>query len=243
MQKSSSFQPILREEWVWPTHAWIFHTHSIDDITVVDKHIHFSISSLNGMFFFQNSLLNSRPNVNTFEPLYPGIGEHCRSANLYFNILCESIIISSVLKNRSLTEPYTDIVTTLALLGLVGSEYNKTHTLFSSGVDLIHISGGELLPVGHYDTQLGSLTIINHSVLSNEIPPGVVYPSPSTLVLILFYAEIIVSFTLVTANLVLYLYYRKEPEVKATSYVITITVSCYLLMLYLVLLASSFINI
>ncbi len=57
------------------------------------------------------------------------------------------------------------------------------------------------------------------------------------------YTEIIVSFTLVTANLVLYLYYRKEPDVKATSYVITMTifVSCYLLMLYLVLLASSFI--
>ncbi len=59
MQKSSFISAnlnILREViqiavQVWPTHAWIFHTHSIDDITVVDKHIHFSISSLNGMFF------------------------------------------------------------------------------------------------------------------------------------------------------------------------------------------------
>ena len=223
----------IENEWMWPTHAWIFHTHSIDDVTLVDKHTHFSIniSSLNGVFFFQNSLLKNNPMVSIFEHLYPSIGSVCKANNPFSSILCRSAIISSVLKNMSSCSGNV----TVDIFSSV------ERTLFGSGVDLLHISGGETYIVGHYNTQLESLNITNHSILlRSEIPPSTVYQLPSMLVLVVFCIEIIGSFVLVTVNLVFYICYRKEPEIKATSYMITmvIFVSCYILMLYLVLLAS-----
>ena len=230
----------IKNKWIWPTHVWIFHTHSVNDFPIIDKHTHSDLTSLNGMFFFQDTLLKNKP-ILKFDHLYPGLGAYCKASNPYASILCQSIIISALLKNAknaSLAELHhsndSDVV-----LGLA----NDSSALFTSGVDLIIVLGGEPIMIGHYDTDL---VIVNQSLLSSsEIPPSEIYHSPSTLTLLVFYTEITICFTLVTANLVLYVYYRNEPEVKATSFTITmiIFVSCYIMMLYLVLLASEQFNV
>lgn len=213
-------------QWDWPTHAWIFHTHSIDDI---DKH-----KLLKGVFLFQNSLLKNNSTISTLEHLYPDSGSYCNASNPYSSILCQSIIAASLLKNASLAKPHSGNNTVL-------NHFRSTEILFHSGVDLIHILDSEAVTVGQYDTQLGHFNVINDStLLSSKIPPGRVYQLPSVFTRAVFSIEILVSFTLVTVNLILYICFRKEPEVKATSYMITMIIflSCYILMLYLVLLAS-----
>lgn len=55
------------------------------------------------------------------------------------------------------------------------------------------------------------------------------------------YTEITFCFLLVTVDFVLYIYYRKEPEVKATSFSVSVSIflACYVLILYLIILAAS----
>lgn len=168
------------------------------------------------------------------------------SCNPYTNILHKTIMLSALIKNMSLLNAGLDYATALSRIrsqGLVEdlSFDRDTHTLFSSGVDIVQVADVLPVRVGHYDSRrAGALTITNDSIKNHQILQTTVYRSPVVIVLVLYYVEIVACSVLVTVDLVLYIYYRKEPEVKATSFSVSIFMflSSYALILYLVLLAA-----
>lgn len=219
--------------WMWPTHAWLFHTHTLEDLS-----IGIPITHLNGLFLFE---VESECGVfkNSRLPCY-------RTNNTFADILYKSIVLGALVKNMTLLETGLDYITALgriSSLGLMdGLAFNKNpHTLFDSGVSLSQVACGKQVAVGSYSSQLGQgVNITNTSVLNNLIPPSTMYDSHAAIVFVIYYSEITLCSILVTLNLVLYIYYRKQPEVKATSFLISTSMflCCYLLILYLLLLAA-----
>lgn len=217
----------FQTERTWPTHAWLFHTHSLDDLSNnMSTNTHFS-----GMFILESSLPDE-------------LHSYCNTNNLYANILCKSIRVSALMKNTSTLFNRNDYITALNKISSMGLADDltfdeSTHTLFASEVKISQTSSGKSSTVGYYESRLGNLIITDHSVKNDKIPPNIVYRSRSITILLIFYVEVVVCFILVTVDLILYIHLRKEPEVKATSFSVSIFIflSCYLLILYLILLA------
>lgn len=222
--------------WTWPTHAWLFHTHSPEDLI--------TNAPISGLFFFQNSLIESECHERKTEQL------HCSGVvdlfNPYAHILNKTIRLSALLKNMTLLNTSLDYTTALRLLSSSGlmeglAFDDTTHTLFNSSVHISQTTGsGELVGIGHYHSRQGHLNITNATLPQNQIPSGIVLHSREVVISVLYFTEISLCFILVTIDLLLYIYYRKEPEVKATSFSVSISMflSSYVLILYLVLLST-----
>ena len=215
---------------MWPSYAWIFHTHAMQDFS-----INTGTTYLNGLFLFQDGQLKPKADCRVVQLCNP-----------YANILHKTIMLNAFIQNMSLLDAGLDYITALRRISSQGLVEDlafdgDTHTLFSTGVDIVQVADGLPVRVGHYDSQLaGNLTITNDSIKNNRILQTTVYRSPVVIVLVLYYVEIVLCSILVTVDLLLFIYYRKEPEVKATSFSVSIFMflSSYALILYLVLLAA-----
>ena len=221
--------------WRWPTHAWMFHTHSVDDLAI-------NSSSIPGVFLFQDSLVEGQR-----EHLNHNGNECCQTNNPYANTLHKTIILSALLKQMTLLETgltYRSALKRINSSGLIdGLAFNEdTRTLFSSNeVRISQVvrskNQTKLTGIGYYHSRQGHLNISSERVRENHIPPSAVFRSRELLISAAYFVEIILCFVLVTFNLVLYIHYRKEPEVKATSFSVSISMFlvCYVLILYLVI--------
>lgn len=128
--------------WSWPTHAWMFHTHSPEDLS-----IHTSIS---GMFFFQNSLIE---NEHHERRQLACNGTTCyRTNNSYAYFFYKTIMLSALMKNMTLVDTSLDYRVALnKISSLEGLSFNEsTHTLFSSSVYISQATSENLVSVGYY---------------------------------------------------------------------------------------------
>lgn len=173
-----------------------------------------------------------------------------RTNNSYAHFLYKTIVLSALLKNVTTVDPgldYRMAMNRVSSLGLVeGLAFDDSrHTLFSSSIVLIsQATNGRLVDVGYYHSKQGCLNISNNSVLEHQIPPSIVFRSRLVFLSVASYTEIILCFLLVTVDLILYIYYRKEPEVKATSFSVSMSMflASYVLILYLIILATDAIH-
>ena len=215
--------------WRWPTHAWMFHTHSVDDLAI-------NASSIPGVFLFQDSFIEGQR-----EHLNHNGSECCQTNNPYANTLHKTIILSALLKQMTLLErgpTYRSALKRINSSGLIdGLAFNEdTHASNEVRISQIVRSKNQTI-LGYYKSRQGHLNISSEQVRENHIPPSAVFRSREPLISAAYFVEIIPRFVLVTFNLVLYIHYRKEPEVKATSFSVSISMFlvCYVLILYLVI--------
>ena len=219
----------LEKGHTWPSYAWIFHTHSIDDLFTAPNRCSRLLNESYGIF-----IIDVYHNSHVYT-------DSCNTTNPYTNALCKSIQLSALFKNNTLDNPELEFVTFLKNYSQNKPVFDQlTQVLFSSGrVNIVQVNSSMPIIIGWYDSKLGSLTIQNRKLLENDIPSGIRYPFPSVINLTVFYITLTVCFLLVTIDLLLFIYFRKEPEIKATSFSVTIFIflSCYILIVYLILLA------
>ena len=246
------------EELLWPHYAWIFHSFSIKDLLEEQPACNIT-NTIEGVF-----LIDSRPNLksdplqgklNTFSSNYcqlqylssmsDSVAFECNStlrpqvnsyAALLYGLIWSTAIALNESHNRS-TLWQTESMQS-PVRQVLGSCQKCDMWIFS----ISHVR--ELQPVlistmyySNFSTKVASF---NASTLDgapkDKLPLVTVHPPFVYTVL----TSLLIAFTaiFVTVALVLYIYFYKEPEVKATSFTLSLLVfvGCYLNLLYLSLL-------
>lgn len=210
----------------WPSYAWIFHTHSVGDLMMAHDAL-CSSRCLDSIFILQNEYETSHAHARS---------EICNCNNPYANALYESMWISALIMNAT---THTSLNRTGHSSLMNDSMFNQTQALFgSTRVDISQILSGEPTIIAHYHPSTEDLIVYNQQIRDNDIPPEVKYRPVLAPLLIVYYVLTAACTVLVTVDIVLFIYLRKEPEIKATSFSITIFMflSCYMFILYLSLL-------
>ena len=136
------------------------------------------------------------------------------------------------------TQLHIDLKSALLTMTVPGIQKNLTfHNIQHDipAVYFIQVRNGTATSVAtvHNDTVL-----VNRWLQEEELPRGTLPVRVNTVYPTWLGAlEITVSGTLITITLVLYVYYRKEPEVRATSWSLSLLMflGCYLVLVYLIL--------
>ena len=137
------------------------------------------------------------------------------------------------------TQLHIDLKSALLRMTIPGIQKNITFLNIQQDIPAVYfiqVRNGTARSVAtvHNDTVL-----VNRWLQEEELPRGTLPVRVNTVYPTWLGAlEITVSGTLITITLVLYVYYRKEPEVRATSWTLSLLMlmGCYLLAAYLVLL-------
>ena len=109
-----------------------------------------------------------------------------------------------------------------------------------SNISIIHIQNYSNYEIGYYDTASKELYTLedNNPFKVANTPRGkrqIIYDRISDSHVALVLLVFAFFLTLVTVNLILYVYFRKEPEIKATSVTLSMCMflGCYILLLYI----------
>ncbi len=115
--------------------------------------------------------------------------------------------------------------------------YNEdSHTLFSLVVEFTQFRIDNNIKVAYYNS---SLFILNTTLLDNLIPSRPKHGSLYILSRTIYFTTTLIMLVLLTTSFILFLIFKKEPEVKASSFSLTflIYISSYVLVFYLFILA------
>ncbi len=115
--------------------------------------------------------------------------------------------------------------------------YNEdSHTLFSLVVEFAQFRIDKNIKVAYYNS---SLFILNTTLLDNLIPSRPKHGSLYILSRTIYFTTTLIMLVLLTTSFILFLIFKKEPEVKASSFSLTflIYLSSYVLVFYLFILA------
>ena len=109
-----------------------------------------------------------------------------------------------------------------------------------SNISIIHIQNYSNYEIGYYDTASKELYTLedNNPFKAANTPMGnrqIIYDRISDAHIALVLLVFAFFLTLVTVNLILYVYFHKEPEIKATSVTLSMCMflGCYILLLYI----------
>ena len=202
-----------REDLMWPKHVWILHTHYLQEIT-----------NLNASCDVQQALENVLI-INQDIPIPIHFTENYKKYMTTYQH--ESI------------NPYSyvlhDLVWSVALAAN-GTLLSKTMWP-SRGIKVVQVKNFSEIPVAMYSDQLmfnDSKFIVNAP--SDELLK--VFEGGTSAYTAIFTIEIIGNFIFVTVMLLGYSFFRHEPEVKSTSFSLSLFVflGCYLLFVYLSIL-------
>ena len=221
-----------REDLMWPKHVWIIHTHHFEAIAKLNASCNVEMALENVLFFSENislSFTRGDHGLNNSNSTSHYLNEKL-NANLYSFVL-HDLVWSLVLEvNKTLdTEHRSKIRLPSTNLN---TENRKTITI-------TQVSNCTQSPLATYTNNL-KLTVINsHFVMtapSDELLTVVV--GGSTLYTAFFTTEIVLLFILVTIMFVGYTCFRNEPEVKSTSFSLSLLIflGCYLMLVYLSIL-------
>ena len=235
-----------QESMIWPNYIWIFTDHYIEDLMFYANDmcdVDILRSALERAYLLHFHLRSSDLDTNA-----------THTTNPYANVMHDSIQAFALALNftvhhlqaMNLTlEDYhlgnsdiTDIIQygmlSLSFTGVLGHVEFDANQERQTRVDIAQIKNGSAVEVGSYDPVSRETVIENYSnpmndELSNEILR--IYrlsPLPLTVLQSTFTGAGII---LTTINLFLFIYYRKMPEVKATSLHLSLLTffGCYLL--------------
>ena len=147
------------------------------------------------------------------------------------NLSLTSIHQSTGIKIRNVLE---EQLSQLSFQGATGwLNFNHSAAAIETSVEVIQIQNGQPVLIGLYSHSLNRLSL-NKSVLG-VIPSDtlnriyVVYPIALTVLLGLV---AVLGFTLTMISMCLFIYYRKQPAVRATSYILSLCmfIGCYFLL-------------
>ena len=127
-----------------------------------------------------------------------------------------------------------DQLSRLSFLGVTGwLNFSHSAAAVETSIEILQFQNGQPVQIGLYYHSLNQLSL-NTSVLG-VIPSDtlnriyIVYPVASTVLLGLL---VVFGFALTTISMCLFIYYRKQPAVRATSYILSLCmfIGCYFLL-------------
>ena len=247
----------------WPDYAWIVHSITFTDFHLATEFIDMDSCNiqealegvillehrLNGMQtpfgnllslmgytyedYFKNyteKLVNLSAKLNT--PLRP---------NLYANLLHDSVWVLALAFHGQANNDFLipDYITNISFMGTLGGiNFNSTFEI-TTGVDIFQIKNGSPVHEGFYHPTRKQIEYMGR-FLENPRPlvkltvvtdnTSVVYTSAFSLVFLLC----IVGVTIILS---FYIYYRNEPEIKATSVTLSLLMflGCYIIIFYMLM--------
>lgn len=202
---------------LWPNYAWIFYGYRIEHFPSASNDLEKAIS---GMFMIQSQI---KPNTLETKLASNSLGNASFKHNGLANVMHDLVVLTALKLNNSQSTDQLSII-----------DYNDD-TSFS----VFHIWGWTNMLIGTVYSNL-SIMIVNETVLqmapNDDLP--VISIAPPTAYTVVTATLIILLTTFVTLVLFLYIYFRKEPEIKATSFTVSLLlfIGCYFNLLYMILL-------
>ena len=242
---------LLHEKGIlWPEYAWIFHSFQIKDL--LNQQPECDITNVtDGIFLIDGwPKLKSNPfqgKLNTFSnyqylsSLSDAVAFEYNSTgrplvNSYAALLYDLVWSMAITLNNQSTLWQT--VGSSSAVQVLGSHLEQYAWIFN----VSHVRGLQSILISTMQYSNSSITVssFNASILDSapkdELPLVTVHPPFAYTVLIGLLIALTAVF--VTVTLLFYIYFHKEPEVKATSFTLSLLVfvGCYLNLLYLGLL-------
>ena len=253
-----------------PLFAWVFYEHSLEDLLAFANKtcdVQTMTSALNGSLFLQFPLAQSDRNVTivsgqTYQEYYREYLDRLNSAsttqlqaNLYANILYDQVWAFALALNGSLatleernisltemacftskkriTEVLSREITNISFEG-ASSQMNSM-----APIAILRVNNESVVLEGVYNQLSESLNISTETVPRDEILRR--YNLTDPLVAILLFILIAGSAIMTSAVLILFVYYRNEPEIKASSPKLSLLmfVGCYMVFLSIALVLRS----
>ena len=176
-------------------------------------------------------------------------------SNPYSNVLYDSIWAIaltinrslSVLNKRNLTLANINQDTSIEIMNVLEEQlsqlsfqgttgwlnFSHSAAAVQTSVEVLQIQNGQPVLIGLYYHSLNQL-ILNRSVLGvipSDTLDHIYLVSPTTLTVLMSFI-IILCFVLTTVSMCLFIYYRNEPAIKATSFILSLYmfVGCYFLL-------------
>jgi len=144
-----------------------------------------------------------------------------------------NLTLENCLKDSNIADTIQSEMMMLSFAGVLGHvEFDNNHEQ-QTKVDIFQVRNGNAIQIGSYDPVSTEIILENVSriddVLSNGIPR--IYRNASMPVAVLLFIVTGVCIVLTTVVLILFIYYRKAVEIKATSLNLSLLMflGCYLL--------------
>ena len=202
-----------QQNFIWPEYAWI----------VYNIHLSKCASNTEGVIFL------NREQTAIIQQSQEALG-----VTLTFkkDIILNRLLYDSVLAVALAEQLNFSNATFPGISGQVQIREGKR----LSNISIIHIQNYSDYEIGYYDTTSKELYILEENNVT-AIPRGYklkVYDRISDLHIALVLLFFSFFLTLVTVNLILYIYFHKEPEIRATSVTLSMCMflGCYILVFY-----------
>ena len=181
-----------------------------------------------------NVSLQSNPYANV---LYDSIWAFALTLNGSVNtLMVRNLSLASISNTkREIMNVFEEQLSKLSFQGSTGLlNFSLGAAALQISIELFQFQSGQPVKIGSYDSSLDQL-LLNESALG-EIPSdrlnrvSVLFPIPLTVFLSVL---IVLCFVLTSVSMCLFIYYRKQPVIKATSSTLTLClfVGCYLLLM------------
>jgi len=234
-----------QEGMIWPNYVWIFSDHYIEDLlfyvngvcdvdilrSALERayllHFHFGSSDLD-----TNVTLTPNPYANV---IHDSIQAFALALNFTMGHLqAMNLTLEDYhLGNSDITDIIRSEMMSLSFTGMLGHVEFDTKQERQTTVNIFQVRNGSTMEVGCYNP--GSAEIVLENVnqlddgLSDEIPR--IYKHSPLLIIVLQLTLTGVCIILTTILLVLFIYYRRASEIKATSLNLSLLMflGCYLL--------------
>ena len=230
----SLLQMALNDGFTWPDYAWIMYNLSILDQIYCDK-------ELEGVIFFQDHFIYEDTDKNHTIPKYwahlnETLGQVFKDYPIFHKFQSYNILHDSIIVLVELVKSNSQIVFS-GSTGLI--KFREGRRLYN--ISIIQIQNSSQAELARYDSDSKLLKIVNTSFLSNDLPRGsilMVHERSSVIHISLVLTIFTVCITFVTVCFILFLYFHNEPEIKATSFSLSICMylGCYLMLLFIPLL-------
>ena len=244
---------------VWPEYVWIFHSFQVEDLLEQQSSCDDVKNAVNGVFFIdvqpqsdpsRAELISGITSSNYYQQYFSSLSNTAFEYNVtlasrpngYAMLLYDLVWTMAVALNESCHQLNDTCIYHKDSEAIAAAEVLKSHRDCNEWIfSIYHVSklGPVLISTVHYSNNSVTATSFNasDSILENA-PKGevsIMAPRPPLAYSMILGLQMALMTILVTLTLVLYVYFHKEPEIKATSFTLSLLMflGCYLNLLYL----------
>ena len=225
-----------QEGFIWPNYAWIFSDHRLEDLVrynVCDSDI--LRSALEVAYFLRFRFNSSGPDTqtNTLNPYADVMHDSIQAFALALNGTLGHLQEENHLGNSDIADTLQSEMMTLSFTGTLGHVEFDSKRERQTRVDIFQVRNGSAIHVGSYDPVSTAIILENithiDDLSSNGLPR--IYKTSSLPSAVFLLTVTGVCIVLTTVILVLFIYYRRAAEIKATSLNLSLLMflGCYLL--------------
>ena len=221
---------------LWPDYAWIFHSHEIEDY--LDQATNCDMEkAISGIFMIESQIKPNHletklaSNFTCFEHDLSDTKPDFLANNTLAHVVSDLVLLTAIKLNQS--SGYQSNTSQVNIQDPTTYEIIYTFSI-------LHLWGRSKVITGKIYSNL-SITILNETVMKtapkDDLPISTSIDPPIGYTIgIAFLIVFLASF--VTLTLILYIFFRKQPEIKASSFTISLFqfAGCYLNLLYIAFL-------